>query len=125
MLTYPPTLPCVSRIEGHATQGYTAVVRTPMQAGNARQRRTHRALPQRLTLAFVVDQAVYATWLSWVNAHCYSGFVLMSLPGVLASAAGAPTTATPVRFVSDIQAELLAVHRLWVWRTRVDAEWLP
>lgn len=125
MVLYPALLPCASRIEGHGALVATAIVRTPMQAGNCRQRRTHAQLPQRLALAFVIDQALYAAWIAWVNTYAYTDFVLMRLPGVLAARAGTDTAPTPVRFISDLQAELVPLHRLWIWRVRVDAEWLP
>jgi hypothetical protein len=123
VLTYPAPLPCVSRVEGHSSVIATAVRRLPMEAGNARQRRTHRTLPRSLALVFVMDQSIYAAWTSWVNAHAYSDFILLALPGPLAGAAGTPTTPTPVRFISDIAAELVPLHRRWLWRARVAAEW--
>lgn len=124
-MPYPTPLPCVSRVEGHSTTAYAALMRTAMEAGNCRQRRVHRQLPQRLSLVFVMDQAIYATWFAWVNANAYADFVLMTLPGVLASRNAVDTTPTPVRFLSDIACELLPVHRLWIWRCRVEAEWIP
>jgi hypothetical protein len=125
MIPYPSTLPCVSRIEGHSAALSTGVVRTPMEAGNTRQRRTQRVLPHQLALVFVMPQEIYATWLAWVNAHAFDTFIDLPLPGLLASRVLADTTPTPVRFISDIQSELLPVHRLWYWRCRVQAEWLP
>jgi hypothetical protein len=125
MTPYPPTLPCVSRIEGHAAQLDAGLVRSPLEAGNARQRRAHRLMPHRLTLVFVMEQALYAAWLVWVNEHAFDEWVGLTLPGVLASRAGTNTASVPVRFVSDVRAELLPVHRLWYWRCSVEAEWLP
>lgn len=125
MIAYPLTLPCVSRVEGHAATAFAGVVRTPQEAGTTRQRRAHRAMPHQLALVFVMDQAVYASWLAWVNANAFDDWIMLELPGLLASRAGADTVPTPVRFISDIQAELLDVHRLWYWRVRVQAEWLP
>lgn len=125
MLAYPPLLPCVSRIEGHSATIFAGLVRTPMEAGNTRQRRTHRVLPHRLSLVFVMAQEVYAAWLAWVNENAFDQWILMSLPGDLAARAGTPTAPTPVRFVSDVTAELMPADRLWYWRCRVEAEWLP
>jgi hypothetical protein len=125
MIAYPSTLPCVSRIEGHSAALSAGLVQTPMEAGNLRQRRRHRTLPHRIELAFMIDQAVYAAWLAWVNANAFDTFVAMRLPGLLASRAGTSTALVPVRFVSDISTELVQAHRLWFWRCRVTAEWMP
>jgi hypothetical protein len=122
---YPGSFPCASRIEGHSAQMAAALVRTPFEAGNSRQRRTHRVLPQQIELVFVIEQALYASWLAWVNAHAWDEWVTMRLPGLLAGAAGTDTAATPVRFCTDLQAELVALHRRWIWRVRVSAEYLP
>jgi hypothetical protein len=125
MQPYPPMLPCVSRIEGHAASLFAGLVRTPMAAGNTRQRRAQRVLPQSLALVFVMPQDILAAWLSWVNKYAFTGFVALRLPGLAASAAGADAVAMPVRFISPIVSELLPAQGLWYWRCRVTAEWLP
>jgi hypothetical protein len=125
MLAYPSTLPCVSRIEGHSATAFAGLVRTPMEAGSARQRRTHRVLPHQMTLVFVMAQEVYGDWLAWVNDNAFDQWIALKLPGFLASRAGTDTAAVPVRFVSDLTMELIPAHRLWYWRARVNAEWLP
>jgi len=121
---YPKSFPCPSR-EGHATSMVAGLVRTPMEAGNTRQRRSQRVLPHTITLTFNVDQAQYGSWLAWVNAHAWDEWIDVGLPGLKASDAGVNVTPTPVRFASDLSAELLNVHRLWWWRVRVQAEYLP
>jgi hypothetical protein len=122
---YPAHFPCPSRIEGH-TQGMSAgLVRTPMQAGNARQRRAHRVLATSVGLVFMVNQPDYAAWLSWVNANAWRDNVTIKLPGLEASRLGLDTAAIVVRFMSDLQADLVPVHRLWYWRVRVAAEYFP
>jgi hypothetical protein len=125
VIAYPATLPCVSRVEGLSLGLASGVVRSPIEAGATRQRRAHVQLPQTFTLVFVIDQALYAGWVAWMNAHAFDGWVLIALPGVLASRAGADVVPVPVRCTSDLQAELLPVHRLWFWRVRVQAEWMP
>jgi hypothetical protein len=125
VIAYPGTFPCVSRIEGHSATAFAGLVRTPMEAGNTRQRRSHRVLPHQVSLVFVIAQEFYADWLAWVNAHAFDEWVSLKLPGFLASRAGTDTALVPVRFVSDIQTELIPVSRLWYWRVRVTAEWLP
>jgi hypothetical protein len=125
MLAYPSSLPCVSRIEGHSATAFAGLVRTPMESGNARQRRAHHVLPHRISLVFIISQEVYGDWLAWVNANAYDQWIALQLPGFLAARAGTNTAAVPVRFVSDVSAELIPVHRLWYWRCSVQAEWLP
>ena len=122
---YPASFPCPSRSEGHSAQVSAGLVRTPMEAGNTRQRRAQRILPHQIALVFMIDQAEYASWLAWVNAHAWDEWIVMELPGLRASRAGTDILATHVRFCSDLSAELLNVHRLWWWRVRVACEYLP
>jgi hypothetical protein len=122
---YPASFPCASRIEGHSATAFAGLVRTPMEAGNTRQRRMHRALPHQIALVFMIDQTLYGAWLSWVNAHAWDEWVTMNLPGLRAGVAGTNTAPTPVKFMTDLQVELVPVARLWVWRISVAAEYLP
>lgn len=125
MIAYPTLFPCPSRVEGHSAQLGAGLVRTPMNAGNSRQRRAHRNVPHRIALVFVVHQPDYAAWLTWVNTNAWDDWISMRLPGLEASRAGLDTTAISVRFCSDLATELLPVHRLWYWRVRVEAEYIP
>lgn len=125
MMIYPAQFPCPSRVEGHSAVLTAGLVRTPMEAGNTRQRRLQRVLPHQIALVFMIDQAAYASWFAWVNAYAWDDWITMALPGLLASKAAAHTTPVPVRFMSDLQAELVAARRLWYWRVRVGAEYLP
>lgn len=125
MIAYPASLPCASRIEGHSASIAAGLVRTPFEAGNSRQRRMHRVLPHQIALVFVMDQALYASWLSWVNAHAWDDWITMQLPGLKAAGAATHTAAIPVRFSSDLQTELVPAQGLWFWRVRVTAEYLP
>jgi hypothetical protein len=122
---YPQQFPCPSRIEGHSQASSAGLVRTPMEAGNSRQRRMHRVLPTRISLCFVIHQPDYAAWLTWVNANAWDDWVTMKLPGLEASRLGLNTTGIAVRFMTDLQADLLPVFRLWYWRVRVEAEYIP
>jgi len=124
-IDYPVTFPCASRVEGHSADLFTGVVRTPMQAGNSRQRRSHHALPHQISLVFIVKQTAYAEWLKWVNEHAWDEWVSMNLPGLAASDAGVNTAPILVRFCTDLSTELLDVFRLWYWRVRVDCEYMP
>lgn len=121
---YPGSFPCPSR-NPHSAAASAGLVRTPMEAGNTRQRRAQRVLPTQIELSFTINQAQYASWLAWVNAHAWDEWVTMNLPGLRASQARTTTQATPVRFMSDLSVELLNVHRLWYWRVNVSAEYLP
>jgi hypothetical protein len=124
-LVYPSDLPCPSRIEGYSAAVSAGLVRTPMEAGNTRQRRAQRVLPHQIALVFVMPQDKLADWLTWVNAYAFDNFFTMNLPGLLAGRHGGDTVATPVRFMSDIALQLRPVHRLWYWNAQVSAEWLP
>jgi hypothetical protein len=125
MIIYPPSFPCPSRIEGHSQAMAAGLVRTPMEAGNARQRRSHQVLPTRIGLVFMVHQPDYAAWLTWVNDNAWDDWLVMKLPGLQASRLGLDTADITVRFMSDLQADLVPVHRLWWWRVRVEAEYVP
>jgi hypothetical protein len=122
---YPAQFPCPSRIEGHSQAMSAGLVRSPMEAGNARQRRMHRVLPTRISLVFVMTQEMYGAWLPWVNTNAFDDWVTMRLPGLLAGRLGLDTAEISVRFMSDPQGDLLPVHRLWYWRVRVEAEYVP
>jgi hypothetical protein len=125
VLTYPVTLPCVSRVDGPSAVAYAGVVRTPMEAGNARQRRAQRVLPHRLALSFDIAHEELAAWLVWCNENAWGDFFLLALPGLLASRAGTATASVPVRFVSDVTRELWQGRGLWGWHVRVEAEYQP
>lgn len=125
MVIYPAPFPCPSRVEGHDQAMAAGLVRTPMEAGNSRQRRAHRVLPTRIGLVFMIHQPDYAAWLTWVNENAWDDWVTMKLPGLEASRLGLDTAEISVRFMTDLQADLVPVHRLWWWRVRVAAEYLP
>lgn len=125
MIFYPSSLPCVSRAQGLNETAYAGVVRTPMEAGNSRQRRMHRTLPHRLSLTWEMAQTDLAAFLTWVNAYAWDNWVLLDLPGLRASRRSVNVTGTPVRFISDLTEELITGTGLWYWRVRVDAEWQP
>jgi len=125
MVIYPAVFPCASRVEGHSQAMGAGLVRTPMEAGNSRQRRTHRVLPTRISLVFMVHQPDYAAWITWINANAWDDWITMNLPGLEASRLAVDTAAIAVRFMSDLQADLVPVHRLWWWRVRVEAEYMP
>lgn len=125
MTDYPYLLPCPSKGEGFSVGDAAGLVNSPLEGGNARQRRMHRGLPERIALVWTIDQPkTLAAWLAWVNVYAWDWFML-GLPSLAASRAGVHTTPTPVRFVSDIQQSLLSGHGLWIWRLSVEAETMP
>ncbi|MFL6051576.1 MAG: hypothetical protein ACJ72W_01480 [Actinoallomurus sp.] len=125
MIDYPASLPCPSKGEGFSVGDAAGVVRSPLEAGNSRQRRMHRLLPEQLSLVWTIDQPkTLAAWLAWANVYGWDWFML-TLPGLAASRAGARTAPMPVRFVSDVQQEFMGGAGLWVWRVRVEAEAMP
>lgn len=119
---YPTTLPCpaVSLSETAAA----AVIRTPFDSGLSRQRRTHRRMPTTMRLEWLMDQQKLATWMTWVNDHAWEWFKL-DLPGELAGAHNAQTWAHTIRFISDLEKELIAYDGKMTpfWRVSVQAEW--
>jgi hypothetical protein len=122
---YPPGLPCVARAS-HGALAAAAVVRTPMEAGNARQRRTQRTLPHLLTLSWDLEQPHdLAAWMTWVNAFAWADWFTLRLPGLVASRAGLTSADVPVRFVSDVRRELWQGRGLWGWRVSVTAVYQP
>jgi len=125
VIAYPVSFPCASRVEGHGAALSAGLVRTPMEAGNTRQRRTQRVLPHTISLVFMIDQREYGAWLAWMNAYAWDQWITMNLPGLLASKLGTNTAAVPVRFMTDLQTELVDIHRKWIWRLRISAEYLP
>jgi len=125
VITYPDTLPCVSRAEGFTQDGLAGVVRSPAEAGASRQRRAFENLPHRLSLTFVMAQEELADFVAWVNANAWDRWVALALPGIVAARAGTTTARIPVRFTSDLSQEFVAGDGLWFWRVRVEAEWRP
>jgi len=126
MIFYPSSLPCVSKSDGLTATAYAGVVRTPMEAGNSRQRRMHRVLPHMLSLTWNIAQpTVLAQWITWCNAHAWDEWIAIRLPGLVASRAGENTALTPIRFISDLAQELLQGQGIWYWRLSVTAEYQP
>ena len=125
MIAYPDSFPCASRSDGHTAAQFAGLVRSPMEAGNSRQRRSHRTLPHQISLTFVMAQELYADWLAWVNAHAWDEWIQMNLPGLAAGNAGTVTAPILVRFMTDLRSELLPGRGLWYWRVKVDCEWQP
>lgn len=126
MIFYPPALPCVSKAEGLSASAAAGVVRSPTEVGATRQRRTGALLPHQLELTWMIAQpTALAQFIAWCNANAWDEWVLLTLPGLVASRAGLPTLPTPVRFASDLAQELVAGEGIWYWRVRVTADYLP
>ena len=123
MTEWPKNFPC-PLIEGHGAEAYAAVLRTPFQAGNTRQRRIHRQLPHALKLQWVFKQDDYGLALNWMNVKAWDWFSI-NLPGPLAGLKKVPTCPHTIRFISDLATDLIRGEKGYYWRVSVTAEWLP
>ena len=121
---FPDSLPCVSRIDGFQMSSSAAVIRTPFEAGNSRQRRLHNRMPTEIALAWRVENARLAALFAWLNTFGYDWFNLR-LAGLEASRLGAFALKVAVRCMSDIQVTLMQFHRSNYWTLRVTAEYQP
>ena len=122
MTEYPKSFPLAS-VSSYGAAIAMGVIRTPFEAGNARQRRIHAALPHMFRLSFIMDQATLWSWMPWVNEHAY-GWFLLDLVSYFAD--GEKNVPHAVRFATDIQSELINMRgSVRYWRVSVEAEWLP
>jgi hypothetical protein len=121
---FPDDLPCVSRIDGYQATSASAVIRTPFEAGNSRQRRLHARMPTEIALAWRVSNAQLHPLFSWLNEFGYDWFNL-TLAGIEASQAGVESMPIAVRCMGDIQTSLMQFHRANWWTLRVAAEYQP
>lgn len=120
MESYPVSFPS-PQASPYAWSVDMGVLRTPMDGGNSRQRRLYDVMPHTWTLEFVVPMAALYDWQNWVNQFAYDYFQ-MPLVSWLASKAGGQTSTHVVRFISNLEFDLLAVD---VAHVRVQAEASP
>lgn len=123
MTEWPRTFPC-PLIDGFSAEAFSAVLRTPFQAGNTRQRRIHDQLPHAIRLSWVFKQDDYGAVLNWMNVKAWNWFRI-NLPGPLAGVHKSPTWPHIVRFISDIDAKLIHAADGFYWQVGVVAEWMP
>lgn len=113
---FPPAQP-----EPYSWEVDMGILRTPMDGGNARQRRLYDTMPQRWALTFVVPIAQLYDWQTWVNVHAYDYFD-MPMVSSLSSQAGTRWSTHTMRFTSNLAIDY-APHRCV--NVRVEAEIAP
>ena len=121
---YPEHLPCVSRIDGYAMEASAAVQRTPFDAGNTRQRRSHFVMPMKFQLAWRVNNEQLQPLFAWLNQYGYEYFSIQ-LSSIESSALGQFKSAINVRIMSDINISLIRVHRQNWYIVSCLAEYSP
>lgn len=117
---YPSSFQC-PQIKPYAWAVDMGIVRTPMEGGNARQRRRYRTMPHAFRLEFVMPALSVGQWQSWVNAFAYDWFSI-NLESMWSAATGKITSPHLVRFISNLEWENVVYG--WV-RVRVQAELSP
>jgi hypothetical protein len=123
-VTFPTTLPCVSRIDGYSLDSSAALLRSPFDAGNARQRRMHIIMPTEIALTWRASNAQLQPLFAWLNTYGFDWFKL-TLAGIEASLAGLQSKAIDVRLMSDVQVALMQFHRSNWWTLKASAEYVP
>lgn len=96
---YPTSFPVANRVP-YAIGVDMGVVRSDFAAGNARQRRQYRIMPQALALAFQVRVDELNVWQNWINAHAYEWFLC---PVSTMYSAPATIRYEALRFTGDLQ----------------------
>jgi len=122
-IDFPDTLPCVSRIDGYAYVHSASLVRTPFEAGNARQRRWNMALPTEISLAWRCSNEQLHPLFAWLNTFGYDWFNLR-LAGYEASQLSLFATSIVVRLMSDLNIHLNPIHRQNWWTVSANAEYI-
>jgi len=121
---FPSSLPCVSRIDGFGMAASSAVIRTPVAAGNARQNRLHARMPQEIALAWRVENVDLRPLIDWLNEFGYEWFNL-KLAGLEASMEGEFAVPIIVRLMSDIHVQLNPIYKQNWWTVTTSAEYQP
>ena len=118
---FPDSLPCVSRIDGLGMSHNAALMRTPFEAGNTRQRRLHVQLTQQVQLSWRCNNDQLHPLFTWLNINGYEYFRI-ELSGVESSALEVFKTKVVLRLISDITKNLMRVHRQNWWVLSATAE---
>jgi hypothetical protein len=119
---YPSSLPCVSRINGFGQIHSAAVIKTPAEFGNSRQRRMHAKMPAEIQLAWKCSNAQYQPVVAWLNTYGYEWFRLL-LAGLEASEANDFAKFVTVRLMSNINVSLIPIYRQNWWVVSASAEY--
>ena len=123
MTKYPDTLPC-PLIDGFGADIASGVLRSGLELGSARQRRTNRALVHTYQLTFVIKQVKdFGDWMTWVNANGFRWFT-MKLPGALAGSHNEQIFDNTIRFIGPIQSTVIRAVDGYHWRVSVAAEFV-
>lgn len=122
---YPTSLPCVSRIDGYGLAHAASLVRTPFEAGNARQRRWNRELPSEIQLAWRCSNEQLQPLFAWLNTFGYDWFQI-NLASPESSMVDEIAVATDIRLTSDLSITLLPIHfQNWWLVTASGASYMP
>jgi hypothetical protein len=121
---YPASLPCVSRIDGYGLNQAASLVRTPFEAGNARQRRWNFVLPTEIQLTWRCTNEQLHQLFAWLNTYGYDWFQLdtSSLESSIADVIAVPID---VRLTSDLQMSLMPIHFQNYWAVKANAVYSP
>lgn len=117
---YPTGFQC-PQIKPYSLGVDMGVLRTPMQGGNARQRRMYRHMPTVFRLEFIIQALDLGEWQSWVNRFAYDYFVI-NIESMWSGSSGVIAAPHLVRFISDLEMENVTYG--WI-RVRVQAELSP
>jgi hypothetical protein len=122
---YPASLPCVSRIDGYSLVHSASLMRTPFEAGNARQRRWNTVMPSEIQFAWKCSNEQLQPLFAWLNTYGYDWFQL-DLSSMESSLADVLAVATDVRLTSDLTITLLPIHfQNWWLVSASGASYMP
>lgn len=113
LIRYPPGFPLPDR-QPYGIAADMGVVRSPMAAGNARQRRLYRHMPQQFQLSFHLHTSELYQWQYWVNLYAYDWFALPLASMFAPPANWSPDGIQPAgqisphiaRFISDLSISM-------------------
>lgn len=102
MIKYPTVYPKPT-IEGYAIAVDMGLSRVKMGAGNSKQRRRFRSMPQAFQFNFALPIDSLASWQMWVNDFAYTWFS-MDVTSYLSGMPNSQGHCTPhvIRFTSDL-----------------------
>lgn len=103
METYPHAFPC-PRIDPYGWEVDMGLIRTKMDGGYSRQRRTTNVMPHDFALEFMVPLIQLRDWQYWVDAYAYEYFNL-PLISWMSSPTSGPTLHS-ARFTSNLEITL-------------------
>src|SRR6187549_3467750 len=118
MSAYPADFRC-AQISPYSLAVDMGVVRTPMDGGNARQRRAYFDMPTLYSLEFVMTVQELGRWQEWANDNAYDYFVIDNLESWQSGKLGRIASPHNIRFISDLTID----NPVYGWvRVKVQAE---